>query len=172
MKGLLFIFLILTVSLSYSQNYIIKGKLIEGQCLFPFPYVYVGFDSTTYSITDSAGNFKIIYNKSKFNDTLKIYMLSYYNLRIINLPRDSVINLGVIPIFEYFYPVPLVDFNSRKYNLIDQHRIKKFWRQYDEKRNEFFKEVNTVIRYYKLIYNTKQYSVDVENHILDMKKGN
>ncbi len=170
-RGLLVLLFLSIGQYSFSQSYLLKGQILDGQSLYPREGVYIGFNQNLRTITDSTGHFELRCDEHLLNDSLKIYSIFHYKLSIINLPKDSIINLGQIPLFEYEFGTPLVSFDCGRFDFICNHRRKKYWKKFKKERSELLKKIDPAIGYYRLIYNGNLYSIDVKNHLIDLRHG-
>lgn len=152
-----------------AQIFVIKGQLIDYRSLTPFEGISVGFNQSNWQETDKNGRFEINANPSDLTDTLKIYNLSYYNLSVINLPSDSlIIDLGTIPLFEYFIGHDMSTFDCRWFDFKCKRNAKKHWRKETKRRQDYYTQMNLIIDYYRFIFRNSSYKI--EDHILDLSK--
>ncbi|GAB3532937.1 hypothetical protein GCM10027443_17440 [Pontibacter brevis] len=163
------LFFLSTIS-GVAQEYKIKGRIVLGQYLAPVGGVYVGFDFPLKFQTSPEGRFEITANEQQINDTLKIYLLGYNQISIINFPKDSVLNLGTIPIYEYFYGVPLIHFDCGALNFVCKKKRRKFWENYESERTSYFKKMDTIIGHYRMFLNGKSYAISFPDHLIDLSK--
>lgn len=95
MRNLLFITLLISFpNLSFGQ--LVDGFVYDSESNEPLPYSSVGTKSGTSGFqTDTTGYFQLKIGK---NDTILITFVGFKPHRIVNLPTDSIINLGIIKI--------------------------------------------------------------------------
>ena len=163
--------LLLTSQLMLAQQYTIKGRILEGQSLSPQPGVDIGFDVKMRTSTNENGEFELVVNEENLNDTLFINFLSYYNLKIVNLPKSKEIYLGQIPLYEYFFGRPLVHFDCGTFDFKCKQSRKQFWKEYNERRRDYFEKKNLLIGYYRLQLNGEQYAIDVNRHLINLNEN-
>lgn len=163
--------LLLTSQLMLAQQYTIKGRILEGQTLIPQPGVDIGFDVKMRTSTDENGEFELVVNEEYLTDTLFINFFSYYNLKIVNLPKSKEINLGQIPLYEYFFGHPLVHFDCGTFDFKCKQNRKQFWKDYNKRRRDYFEKKNLLIAYYRLQLNGEQYAIDVNMHLINLNEN-
>jgi len=152
-----------------AQDYIIKGQLIDYQTLTPLKNISIGFNEFNLGVTDKNGRFEIIANESDLTDTLKIPMLHYYTIGIINLPRTSrTIDLGTIPLFEYFTGHDMTTFNCGWFDFKCKKNAKKHWKKEAKRRSDYFNRMDVIIDYYRFVFRNSSYKI--EDHLLDLSK--
>ncbi len=161
---------IIAFNQGHAQEYKLKGKIFLGQYFAPVGGVHVGFDSTNVTQTDLDGQFELFADEQQINDTLNIFFLNHNNIRIINLPKNRVIDLGTIPIYKYSYEIPLVHFDCGALDFDCKKKRKKFWEKYEKERAAYYDRVDTIIGYFKLSLNGKFYTIDTYSQIIDLAK--
>ncbi len=161
---------IIVFSEGFAQEYKLKGKIVLGQYFAPVGGVYVGFDSTNMTQIDLNGQFEVVANEQQVNDTLKIFFLSHNNIRLVNLPKDREIDLGTIPIYEYYFGIPMVHFDCGALDLACKRKQKKFWEDYEKERKSYFDKMDTIIGHYRLSLNGKLYKIETPNQLIDLGK--
>ncbi|WP_321516011.1 hypothetical protein [Marinifilum fragile] len=151
-----------------AQVFKIKGQIIDYRSLTPLEGVSVGFNQSNWQKTDKNGRFEIKTNSSNIQDSLKLYNLPYYyNLSIINLPNDSlIIDLGKIPLFEYFIGHDMSTFNYRWYHFRRKRHARKHWKKEAQRRQNYFNKMNAIIDYYRFVFRNTSYKI--EDHIIDL----
>ena len=170
MKNKLLILTLLIFSFSgISQTLTIKGQVLFYQSLQPMYYTHVYFDSTYQVIADYNGQFELEVPLKVLKDTLKIRYIGCFDLNLINLPTtDSIIDLGILPIFEYFAGQDMTHFNCSD-NDIECKKKEKVHRDKEQKRvKEYFSRMNTIIEFFNYVYENKTFKINIENNCIDM----
>lgn len=154
----------------FAQSHTIKGRIILGDVLKPVAGIHVGFSPTHKTETDAYGQFEITATRAQLEDTLTIFYLSFNTIQLINLPQDSSIDLGTIPVYEYSFGTPIIQFDCGSLNLPCKYRRRKFWKTFNRDKLAYFKAKNLEISKYRLILNGKLYAIDTDIHLIDFDK--
>lgn len=166
------IFVILPIVLT-SQNVMIEGKVINYKTLQPMTYTQILFDSTYQVAANDDGEFKIEVPKEILKDTLKIRFIGCFNLNFINFPANHyLIDLGTIPIFEYFPGYDMTHFGCAD----DDYDCKEKERKHIEKEKnrieKYFDEINTVISYFDFRFQNRTYKIDIQSGCINLGTEN
>ena len=169
----LLLFLIILPIIATSQNAIISGKVIDYRTFQPMTFTHVYFDSTYQSIADDEGKFEIDLPKVILKDTLKIRFIGYFDLNIINLPASpDSIDLGIIPIFEYFpgYDMTHLDCANDDYECREKER--KYIEKEKKRIEDYFNKQNTYIENFDFRFQNKTFKIDSKTGCIDLGKRN
>jgi hypothetical protein len=169
---LLSLFLIFDLSLGFSQNILITGKIIDYYSGRPMPYASISLDSTLSTTSNHDGTFSLRTSKISQSDTLKIMFISYFELNIINLPSDTnTIRFEVIPLFEYFTGNSMDDYSCGRFDFKCKRAWRKHIKEEKERINKYYSDRNLEISSYDFRFNNKGYIINVNNHCIDLKQN-
>ncbi len=154
----------------FTQVVKIKGTVLDYKTLQPMKFAEVVFNDKCKTIADDKGIFELDASKEIISDTLKIRYLGYFKINIINLPsNDNVIDLGIIPMFEYFPGYDMSDFDCAN----DDFECKKKWKNHieqEQKRIEdYYSNVHNAVNYFEYSFQNKVYKIDVKTGCIDLK---
>jgi hypothetical protein len=158
------------IKISTSQNIRVVGRIIDGKTLEPFSGIDIGFNSNCNTSSTKNGLFELKVAEKQIIDTLRISSFYFYQLKIINLPKDSIIDLGTIPMYEYYRSHSMETFDCRRFDIICKHSFKKFRKAENKRNSEYFESMNRVIEFYRLRFKNRFYKVDIEKHLIDLNK--
>jgi hypothetical protein len=148
----------------------ITGQTVNYQDLEPVYYTAVFFDSTFQTISDKQGLFELTVPLEILRDTLKIMYIGSYDLNFINLPaNENIIDLGKIPIFEYFVGYSMMHFNCSDSDFKCKRKAKKYWEKDQKRRDDYFNKMNTVIEYFNYRFQNKTFKINIDNNCIDLK---
>lgn len=171
MKAFLTFFSLLLIPVIVtSQNVVIKGIVYGHNTHQPTPYTNIYFDSTYQTISNEFGEFLIEISLDTIEDTLKIEYIGCFDLKFINLPKNTeVIDLDSIPIFEYFPGYDMTHFDC----LDDDEDCKERERKHIKKENgrvqKYFEKQNTFIENYNYRFRNNNYKIDLNNGIINLQ---
>ena len=169
----LILFLLTLPIIGFSQNQILKGKVVDYKTLQPMTYTQVLFDSTFQSIANEKGEFEIEANEKVITDTLKIRFIGCFDINIINIPNYlDTVDLGIIPIFEYFPGNDMTHFNCKEKDLECKEKEKKHIEKENKRIEEYFAKVNNAIEYFDYRFQNKTYKIDLKTGCIDLSSEN
>lgn len=173
MKKLALIAFVLFSLITNSQTVSIKGKIIYYQNLRPLPLTEIFFDSVNHTIADEQGIFDLHVPVKVITDTLKFRFIGCFDINIINLPlNEDLIDLGMIPFFEYFTGYSMTHFDCADNDYECKEKEKLFWIKEQERRDLYFTTMNSIIEYFDYWFQGKKYKINCQNHCIDLKNEN
>jgi len=156
-----------------SQSKIIKGYTFDYSTNSKLAATLIYIDSLRGVISDSKGDFILRVDNFSQSDTIKIRYISYYDLNLINLTQTTdTIELGGIPLFEYFTGHDMTDYFCRWFDFACKRRWKKHVKEEKERMNNYYLKQDKMIKDYAYTFNGNQYKINLENHCIDLSENN
>ena len=135
-------------------------------------YTQILFDSTNQVIANDQGEFEFKVPKNKITDTLKIRYIGCFDINIINMPdNNDSINLGVIPIFDYFPGYDMTHFNCADDDYECKEKEKKHIEKEKKRIEDYYTNVHNLIDYFDYRFQNKSFKIDIETGCIDLSSG-
>lgn len=151
---------------------VVKGKTYFHEFDNPAVYTEVYFNSKNRTFSNKEGEFIFSVKKRIINKSLKVAYIGCFDLKIKNLPANQdTIDLGVIPIFEYFPGYSMIHFDCKDDDQ-DCMKKRKLHEEKEAKRIEdYYNYVDNQINKYEYRFKSKTYKINVKSGVINLKKG-
>ena len=157
----------------HSQNVMIKGKVFDYKTLQPMIYTQVLFDSSYQAIANDKGEFEFEVPKKIIKDTLKIRYIGCFDINIINIPNNQdLINLGIIPIFDYFPGHDMTHFNCADNDYECKEKEKKHIEKEKKRIEDYYTNIHNIIEYFDYRFQNKTFKIDIKTGCIDLSSEN
>jgi hypothetical protein len=128
------------------------------------------FDTTNQVIANEQGEFEFEVPKQIMKDTLKIRYLGCFDINFINLPTDQEsINLGSIPIFDYFPGYDMTHFNCADKDFDCKEKEKKHIEKENERIKDYFTKVHNLIENFDFVFQHETFKIDIETGCINLR---